>query len=272
MYKELTFCFDIDGTICPIKRKDQEYIDLIPFPEMVSKIREYKEGGAKIVLFTSRNMNSYDGNIGMINANTAKVLLAWLEKEYIPYDEIINGKPWPGHKGFYGPQGIGVLITNNVKVNPIITGGTGTYSESITQPTSSPEGLESGTLSMPCILGLKAGVKYVVKNFNKINTKIEKLTTIFYNYLKSNNKIKLYSFNPKSGVMSFNIIGSTSSDIGDYLSEKYNICVRTGLHCAPLIHKENSTLDTGMVRVSISSFNKVSEIKKLIKAIENFNT
>lgn len=101
MYEGLTFCFDIDGTLCPIKKKDEEYIDLVPFKEMVDKLKEYKEGGAKIVLFTSRNMNSYGGNIGLINANTAKVLLKWLDKWEIPYDEIIYGKPWPGHKGFY---------------------------------------------------------------------------------------------------------------------------------------------------------------------------
>ncbi len=68
---------------------------------MVEKIREYKEMGAKIILLTSRNMNSYGGNIGLINANTAKVLLAWLDKWEIPYDEIIYGKPWPGPNGFY---------------------------------------------------------------------------------------------------------------------------------------------------------------------------
>lgn len=101
MYEGLTFCFDIDGTLCPIKKKEEEYIDLVPYREMLDKLREYKEGGAKIVLFTSRNMNSYNGNIGLINANTAKVLLKWLEKWEIPYDEIIYGKPWPGHKGFY---------------------------------------------------------------------------------------------------------------------------------------------------------------------------
>ena len=101
MYEGLTFCFDIDGTLCPIKKKEEEYIDLVPYREMVDKLREYKEGGAKIVLFTSRNMNSYGGNIWLINANTAKVLLKWLEKWDIPYDEIIYGKPWPGHKGFY---------------------------------------------------------------------------------------------------------------------------------------------------------------------------
>ena len=101
MYEGLTFCFDIDDTLCPIKKKEEEYIDLVPFPEMLAKLREYKEGGAKIVLFTSRNMNSYNGNIGLINANTAKVLLQWLDKWDIPYDEIIYGKPWPGHHGFY---------------------------------------------------------------------------------------------------------------------------------------------------------------------------
>lgn len=101
MYTGLTFIFDIDGTICPIKGKQEEYIDLVPYGNIVDKLKEYKEGGARIVLFTSRNMNSYNGNIGMINANTAKVLLQWLEKWEIPYDEIIYGKPWPGHRGFY---------------------------------------------------------------------------------------------------------------------------------------------------------------------------
>lgn len=101
VYQGLSFVFDIDGTICPIKKKEEKYEDLVPFTQMVDKIREYKQGGAKITLLTSRNMNSYNNNIGLINANTAKVLLAWLDKWDIPYDEIVYGKPWPGHHGFY---------------------------------------------------------------------------------------------------------------------------------------------------------------------------
>ena len=100
-YEGMSFIFDVDGTLCPIKKKDEEYADLVPYAEMIEKLREYKAGGAKIVLFTSRNMNSYGGNIGLINANTAKVMTAWLDKWEIPYDEIIYGKPWPGHNGFY---------------------------------------------------------------------------------------------------------------------------------------------------------------------------
>lgn len=101
MLEGYKFIFDIDGTICPIKKSDEKYEDLIPHMEMVNKIKMLKNEGAIIVLFTSRNMNSYNGNIGLINKNTAKILLEWLEKWKIPYDEIIYGKPWPGKNGFY---------------------------------------------------------------------------------------------------------------------------------------------------------------------------
>ncbi len=99
--KNLRIIFDIDGTICPIKKKNELYENLIPDTEMVSKIREYKALGATIVFHTSRNMRTYGGQIGLINANTAKTLLFWLDKWDIPYDEIIYGKPWPGDYGFY---------------------------------------------------------------------------------------------------------------------------------------------------------------------------
>jgi len=91
----------VDGTLCPIKKKDERYEDLTPYREMADQIRRYHEAGAKIILFTSRNMNSYGGNLGLINKHTAKTLFSWLEKWQIPYDEILFGKPWPGHNGFY---------------------------------------------------------------------------------------------------------------------------------------------------------------------------
>lgn len=99
--ENVSLIFDIDGTLCPIKSKEERYEDLVPYDRMIRQLREYKQAGARIVLFTSRNMNTYEGNIGLINANTAKTLLNWLEKWDIPFDEIIYGKPWPGHHGFY---------------------------------------------------------------------------------------------------------------------------------------------------------------------------
>lgn len=101
IYDGLSFIFDVDGTLCPIKASDEKYEDLVPFESCLERIRYYHENGARIVLYTSRNMRTYQGNIGLINANTAKVLLRWLDKWNIPYDEIIYGKPWPGKFGFY---------------------------------------------------------------------------------------------------------------------------------------------------------------------------
>ena len=101
MHKDTKLIFDVDGTLCPLKKPDQEYIDLIPDKAMVEKLREYKETGATIVLFSSRNMKTYDGNLGLINANTAATMRDWLAKWDIPYDEIYFGKPWPGPKGLY---------------------------------------------------------------------------------------------------------------------------------------------------------------------------
>ena len=98
---QLTFVFDIDGTLCPLKKKDQKYEDLVPYPDMVEKIKEYKKNGAKIVFYTSRNMNTFDSNIGKINVHTGKIIFAWLDKWQIPYDEVVFGKVWPGHNGFY---------------------------------------------------------------------------------------------------------------------------------------------------------------------------
>ncbi|MDU5687309.1 MAG: capsular biosynthesis protein [Kluyvera cryocrescens] len=77
------------------------YEDAIVNDDLVSKLKQYKEQGFTIVLNTSRNMNSYNDNIGLINKNTLPTIIAWLEKNNIPYDEIYVGKPWCGHDGFY---------------------------------------------------------------------------------------------------------------------------------------------------------------------------
>lgn len=101
MEDKITLIFDLDGTICPIKKENEKYEDIVPNAKMIEKMKEYKKMGARIIINTSRNMRTYNGNLGLINANTAKVLLAWLDKWDIPYDEILYGKPWAGHRGIY---------------------------------------------------------------------------------------------------------------------------------------------------------------------------
>lgn len=99
--EEHAIVIDIDGTVCEVKRPDQSYLDVAPRTGVVDKLRTYQARGFYIILVTSRNMRTHQGNIGRINADTAKTLFAWLEKHDIPHDEVHFGKPWPGRGGFY---------------------------------------------------------------------------------------------------------------------------------------------------------------------------
>jgi capsule biosynthesis phosphatase len=99
--RERCIVFDIDGTICPLKAGDEEYDDLVPFPAVLERLREYRAEGFYVILSTSRNMNTHSGNMGLLIAQTAKHLLAWLDRHEVPYDELHVGKPWPGKGGFY---------------------------------------------------------------------------------------------------------------------------------------------------------------------------
>jgi len=101
VHSEKCIVVNIDGTLCPAKKKKQSYEDLLPYPEMVEQIKQYKVMGFYIILYTARNMRTYSGNIGLINANTAKFTVSWLDRYQAPYHEIFFGKPWPGNGDFY---------------------------------------------------------------------------------------------------------------------------------------------------------------------------
>lgn len=172
----------------------------------------------------------------------------------------------PAHKGLYGIQGCGFLLFNdNLTVPPIILGGTGTMSDSLIQPVTPPESQEAGTLNTPAILGLNAGIKWTKKHFNEIKTLEKKLTEEFVYGLKNIKKIKLYSSVESKAVVSFNVKGIDSATVADALNER-GFAVRSGLHCAPLIHKYLSS--NGAVRVSFAYGNTVKQVHKLLRAIE----
>jgi capsule biosynthesis phosphatase len=101
IYRKKCLVVDIDGTICPLKKPDENYTSLPAHRTLINKLKHLKEDGFRIILMSSRNMNSYDGNIGEINAHTLRPLLDWLDVNEIPYDEIHMGKPWAGQIGFY---------------------------------------------------------------------------------------------------------------------------------------------------------------------------
>ena len=90
---------DLDDTICSTKNGDYE--NSIPKENVIKKIKEYKNLGFEIIIYTSRNMRTYKGNVDLIKANTLPIIIKWLEKFDVPYDQIIVAKPWPSFGGFY---------------------------------------------------------------------------------------------------------------------------------------------------------------------------
>lgn len=91
---------DLDNTLTK-HNPDLSYIDKEPNLPLIEKLREYKSQGFEILIQTARNMRTYNGSVGKINANTLPVILDWLRKHDVPYDEIYVGKPWCGNEGFY---------------------------------------------------------------------------------------------------------------------------------------------------------------------------
>lgn len=177
------------------------------------------------------------------------------------------------HKGLYSPTGIGILITDKFIHNTLIEGGTGTNSLELTQPMMLPERLESGTLNIPAIFGVFAGIDFVrSKGIDKIYSHEMMLIQKLYKSLKNTEGIILYTPQPKMGeyapVLSFNYGDLHSEKVGNFLAEK-SIAVRAGLHCAPLAHKAFGTENRGTVRVSVSAFNTMLEIEEFYSAIKS---
>ncbi|MDA9660084.1 HAD-IIIC family phosphatase [Pseudomonadota bacterium] len=90
---------DLDNTICNTDNGD--YKNSIPVQSVIDRIHQYKKKGFEIVISTSRNIRTYENNLGKINANTLPIIIDWLNEHNVPYDEIYVGKPWCGSDGFY---------------------------------------------------------------------------------------------------------------------------------------------------------------------------
>ena len=102
----------------------------------------------------------------------------------------------------------------------------------------------------------------------KINNKISYLTELLITRLIKIKYVEVYSGSYNSGVVSFTIKNKDSSLVTTILDEEYNIATRSGLHCAPLVHKYYGTLRSGMTRISLSYFNTKKDIEKVLSAIE----
>lgn len=178
-----------------------------------------------------------------------------------------------GHKSLLGPQGTGVLISKqDYNLEPIIVGGTGSYSELPHQPLSWPDRYEAGTLNTPGIVGLSAGIDEInQKGILSIYEHEQQLVKIFLEQSELIEGLTVYgprNLVERVAVISFKLDGIDSHEVAMILDDHYQIAVRAGLHCSPKIHQSMKTIDTGLIRVSFGPYNTLDEVNKLIQALK----
>lgn len=177
-----------------------------------------------------------------------------------------------GHKGLFGPQGTGGLyVREGLTLSPLKSGGSGIHSFDRQHPTDMPTALEAGTLNGHGIAGLNAGLDYILSTGVKnIHAKEISLARRFVNGISDISDLKLYGDIDaplRTPIISLNIGNMSSASVSDILWEDYEICVRAGAHCAPLMHKTFGTEKQGAMRFSFSCFNTEAEIDTAIQAM-----
>ena len=168
----------------------------------------------------------------------------------------------PGHKGLLGPQGTGILLCGR-KPEPLIRGGTGSESLRRDMPDDLPERLEAGTLNVPGIAGLGAGMAYLQKaGVEAIGRREQQLASQCARGL-TRLGLRVFSGPYQAGTVSF-VPPGDGEDFAEALGRR-GIAVRAGLHCAPLAHESAGTLETGTVRVSFGHSSRMSEVSAFLE-------
>ncbi len=178
-----------------------------------------------------------------------------------------------GHKSLYGIQGIGGLfIRQNTRLKPLKIGGTGVKSDYLFQPETMPVYYEAGTPNLPGIVSLHAGVSFILETgLERIRQQKEQCVRNMVTQLAKKKEISLYppcAEKETAGVFSFNVKNMKPADVGYILEHSFDIIIRSGLHCAPLIHKAIHTSLDGSIRVSPSYFTTGDEIAEFLKAVD----
>lgn len=191
----------------------------------------------------------------------------------------LSALAFTGHKSLLGPQGIGGFIISddlNEICTPLVLGGTGSLSHSLSQPDFLPDKFESGTLNIPGIIGLYEAIKFI---------KCEGLSSIY----EHNSFLRSYLINDILNLPNYKVIGPISkndatscisithstldiSELSYILDSDFNISNRSGLHCSPIAHKTIGTYPNGTVRLSLSYFNTLDEIKYVIDSLNKINS
>ena len=179
----------------------------------------------------------------------------------------------PGHKGLLGPQGIGALLLDRdfaERLDPIVTGGTGSASDSECQPVYMPDRFESGTINLPGIFGLHAALSFILERGADALGQHEQILT--ERFLQGIRDLPVRIAGPcntreQVGVVSVDFGDLDNGEIAYALERDYGILTRVGLHCAPNAHKTLGTFPQGTVRFSFGYATTEEEIDLAINAI-----
>lgn len=196
-------------------------------------------------------------------------------------DCYIDGLAFTGHKGLLGPQGIGgFIITSNLvdKIDPLISGGTGSISHTEEIPSFMPDRYEAGTLNLPGIAGLHTSLLWINQiGLENIWEKEKKLTEYFIKRIQDDDFLSRQvciigknNLTNRTSVVSLQFTDKRNelSQIAFLLDEIYGIMTRVGLHCAPNAHKTLGTYPEGTLRFSFGYFNTIEEIDTCIMALQ----
>ena len=188
----------------------------------------------------------------------------------------IDGLAFPGHKGLLGPQGIGGLVVTDAlaaELEPLVSGGTGSLSESLSMPPFLPDRLEPGTLNLPGIFGLGAALDYLAEQSETLRERERKLSRHLWYRMKELEEDGLRvlgtddCFN-RAGVVSVDFLRADNGEMAFRLEREYGVLTRVGLHCAPLAHRTLGTFPQGAVRFSVGPFTTFAEIDTAAGAVE----
>ncbi len=179
-----------------------------------------------------------------------------------------------GHKGLYGLSGTGVLVSDGkYPLATIIEGGTGATSLELKQTDFLPEQLESGTINVPGIVSLGAGVDFVKKaGMKNIRRKEDSLCNMFVSGVNRLNDFHVFREEQKTyaPLVSFSYKNANSFEVTEYLSRR-GFALRGGYHCSALAHNSLGTAEDGLVRFSPSVFNNSEQVMKVVSELKKLN-
>lgn len=180
-----------------------------------------------------------------------------------------------GHKGFMGPQGTGGFVIKKdlaLTINPLISGGTGSHSDSEFVPETLPDRLTSGTENLVGLRGLAHSVKYVLSHKEEIMKDTSRNFECLFNGLKTIPQVEIvgpYLTMPRTAVVSVVCKTHDIAALASFLSEN-GVETRVGLHCSPSSHKSMGTFPTGTLRFSPGPFTTEEDIHQLLGILRDF--